>query len=194
MELRGEKNALPIRDYTLFVNNIPVTPARERKLEGREGPSGSGASLKSTCTRRSNEIRVEAFNGVAMGVAETYVGLPVQQKPRPVKGNLYMLAVGVNVFPALPGSTHLAYAAHDAEELGRAWKTRCGGNYGHTLVHVISDGSADKPDKTTILKALTVCRPGRARRHRGDFPRLPRLKRPERELLFRAPGCQARGY
>jgi len=154
MELKGEKNALPIKDYTLFVNNIPVTPARERKIEGRECERFR-RELEIDLHEQSNEIRVEAFNGVAMGVAETYVGLPVRQKPRPVKGNLYMLAVGVNVFPALPGSTHLAYAANDAQELGRAWKTRGGGNYGHTLVHVISDGSADKPDKATILKALT---------------------------------------
>ncbi len=37
--LQGEKNALAIQDYSVFVNSIPVTPAQERKLSGRETSS-----------------------------------------------------------------------------------------------------------------------------------------------------------
>jgi WD40 repeat protein len=155
MELKGEKTRLPIRDYTLFVNSIPVTPARERKLSGGEGDRFRRV-LEVDLSDRNNDIRVEAFNGVAMGMAETYVGLPQQVPAALAKGNLYMLTVGVNVFPALPSSSHLAFAAQDAEDLARTWKTRCANNYAHMLVHTVSDNSADKPNKKNILDALRL--------------------------------------
>jgi WD40 repeat protein len=153
IELKGQKTALPILDYTVFVNSIPVTPARERKLSGSEAERFR-RTLEIDLHARSNDIRVEAFNGVAMGVAETYVGLLGQMRPAPVKGNLYMLTVGVNVFPALSSSSHLAYAAQDAEDFGRTWKMRCAENYAHMLVHTISDNSMDEPNQQNILDAL----------------------------------------
>jgi WD40 repeat protein len=153
LDLHGEKNALAIRDFSVFVNHIPVTPARERKLSGAE-TDRFNRTLQIDLPARSNEIRVEAFNGVSMGIVETYVGLPGEVRPELVKGNLYMLAVGVNAFPALPRRSHLAYAAQDAEELGRSWKIRGAENYAQILVHTISDNSADKPDRKTIMEAL----------------------------------------
>lgn len=153
VELTGEKNALAIRDYSVFVNNIPVTPTSERTLSGSESDRFK-RTLQVDLPAQNNEIRVEAFNGVSMGIAETYVGLSGEVRPAPVKGNLYMLAVGVNVFPALPKRSHLAYAARDAEELGRTWKMRCAENYAHVMVYTISDNSADKPNQKTIMEAL----------------------------------------
>lgn len=153
LDLQGEKNPLAIRDYSVFVNHIPVTPAHERRLAGKETDRFQ-RTLQIDLTAQNNEIRVEAFNGVSMGIAETYVGLSGEAPPAPVKGNLYMLAVGVNAFPALPRRNHLAYAAQDAEELGRTWQKRGVENYRQILVHTISDYSADKPDRKTIMEAL----------------------------------------
>ena len=153
IELYGEKNKLPIRDYSVFVNNIPVTPAQERKLTGSE-INLFRRTLEIDLPAQHNDIRVEAFNGVSIGVAETYIGLSEGMHPKPVKGNLYMLAVGVNVFPALPRRSHLAYAAQDAEELGQTWKMRGADHYTHTMVYTISDNSPDKPNKKTIVDAL----------------------------------------
>ncbi len=153
LELQGEKNPLPIRDYSVFVNHIPVTPAQERKLTGGETERFQ-RTLEIDLPTQQNEIRVEAFNGVSIGVAETYVGLSGGVRPKPVKGNLYILTVGVNVFPALPKQSHLAYAARDAEELGRTWKLRSAEHYARTLVYTISDNSPDKPNQKTIVDAL----------------------------------------
>jgi WD40 repeat protein len=152
-ELKGEKNTLAIRDYNVFVNQIPVTPARERRLSGDEA-GGFRRTFQLDLPARDNEIRVEAFNGVSMGIAETYVGLSGDVRPAPVKGSLYMLAIGVNVFPALPKRNHLDYAAQDAEEFSKAWKIRSAENYAKIIVHTISDNSADKPDQQTIVSAL----------------------------------------
>jgi WD40 repeat protein len=153
LELQGEKTALPIRDFSVFVNQIPVTPARERTLAKGEADSFR-RTLQIDLTERENEIRVESFNGVSMGVAETYVGLSAEVRTAATRGNLFMLAVGVNVFPALPRRSHLAYAARDAEELGRAMGIRSAENYKQIFVHTVSDHSADKPDRTTIESAL----------------------------------------
>jgi hypothetical protein len=153
LDLQGEKNALAIRDYSVFVNHIPVTPARERKLSGEE-TDRFHRTLQIDLPARNNEIRVEAFNGISMGLAETYVGLSGEVRPASIKGNLYLLAVGVNVFPALPRRSHLAFAAQDAEALGQEWEIRAKENYEQIRVHTISDHSADKPDRKTILSAL----------------------------------------
>jgi len=153
IELKGEKGELAIRDYGVFINNIPVTPASERTLSGSETKRFK-RTLEIDLAAQNNEIRVEAFNGVSMGVVETYVGLSGKVRPMPVKGNLYMLTVGVNVFPALPKRSHLAYAARDAEELGRTWKVRCAENYASTIVYTISDNSAEKPNQKSIVDAL----------------------------------------
>lgn len=153
IELHGEKNALPIRDYSVFVNNIPVTPAQERKLTGSETDSFR-RTLQIDLSAQHNDIRVEAFNGISIGIAETYIALSGGMRPKPAKGNLYMLAVGVNVFSALPRRSHLAYAAQDAEELGQTWKMRGAEHYKHTMVYTISDNSPDKPNKKIIVDAL----------------------------------------
>ncbi len=152
-ELKGEKNILPIRDYSVFLNQIPITPARERRLSNDEAGSFR-RTFQLDLPARDNVIRVEAFNGVSMGIVETYVGLSGDVRPTPVKGNLYMLAIGVNVFPALPKRNHLDYAAQDAEEFSRAWKVRSAENYAEFFIHTISDHSADKPDQQTIISAL----------------------------------------
>ena len=62
--------------------------------------------------------------------------------------------MGVNEFPALPKRSHLAYAARDAEELGRTWKMRGAENFARMIVYTISDNSAEKPNQKAIVDAL----------------------------------------
>lgn len=152
LEIFGEKNSIAVKDYTVFVNDIPVTPARERMLAGSD-MDRFRRTVYVDLNARDNDIRVEAFNGSSMGIAETYVGLPAKLKPAPIKGDLYLLAVGVNEFPALPRSSQLAYAAQDAEELAKAWKIKGGGNYTRTMVHILSDLS-EGPDRQSIINAV----------------------------------------
>jgi hypothetical protein len=153
LDLQGEKTGLAIRDYSVFVNHIPVIPARDRRLSGTE-TDRFHRTLQIDLPAQNNEIRIEAFNGVSMGIAEAFIGVQGGVRPEPPRGNLYMLAVGVNAFPALPRRNHLAYAAQDAEELGRVWKMQGAGNFTQILVHTLSDHSAEKPDQSTILSAL----------------------------------------
>lgn len=153
LRIEGEKNALDIQDHTVFVNNIPITPSRERTLSGDDTRRFT-RTIEVDLPAQSNEIRVEAFNGVSMGVAETYVALPHTVKLQTVAGDLYVLSVGVNAFPNLPANMHLAYAARDAEEMAKALQTRGAQHFKQAFTRVLSDDSAIKPDRDNILAAL----------------------------------------
>lgn len=160
LKLEGEKNALAINDYTVYVNNIPVTPSKERKLSGKETERFSRV-IEIDLPSRANEIRVEAFNGVSMGTAEAYIGLPAGTRPATITGDLYILAVGVNVFPNLPANMHLAFAARDAEEMAASLAKRGAGHYKRVFTKVLSDNSTAKPDRDEILAALDFVQQGR---------------------------------
>jgi WD40 repeat protein len=151
--LEGEANALAMRDYAVFVNGIPVTPGRERVLSGSD-TSRFVRTVEIDLPARTNEIRVEAFNGVSMGMAEAYIGLPPGVRPPEVAGNLYVLAVGVNAFPDLPEALNLAFAAQDATGMAQALERRGAGRFKQTFVKVLSDASEDKPTRASILSAL----------------------------------------
>lgn len=153
LKVEGEKNVLALKDYSVFVNGIPVTPSRQRVLAGLESAQFT-RSLQLDLTARANDIRVEAFNGVSMGVAETYVGLQGDVTPAHVNGDLYMLTIGANVFPNLPKRMHLAYAAQDAEEVGKTLQLQGIGNYEHIYMHTLSD-STEKPDHDAVMAALS---------------------------------------
>jgi WD40 repeat protein len=161
LKLDGEKNALDIRDYTVFVNNIPVTPNRERQLRGREAREFS-RTIEIDLPARANDIRVESFNGVSMGVAETYVSLDREVAPPREAGNLYVLAVGINVFRELPESMHLAFAARDAEQLASSLAEKGKGYYKQVHTRVLSDGSRTRPTRRAINDALSFVQQAQA--------------------------------
>jgi WD40 repeat protein len=162
LQLEGEQNALPIKDYTVFVNGIPVTPSRERSLSGRDAARFE-RTVEIDLPAKANEIRVEAFNGVSMGVEETYVGLPTDVRPATVEGNLYVLAIGVDAFPDLPPNLNLAFAAEDAEAMAATLQREAAGYYAQVFLKVLSDKQPVKPDRDAILSALDFVKQGGAR-------------------------------
>ena len=153
LHVEGEKNSLDIRDFTVFVNSVPVTPNKERKLAGGDALRFS-RTVEVDLPAAANEIRVEAFNGVSMGVAETYIGLPQHVRPERIEGDLYVLAIGVNAFTNLPAGMHLAYAARDAEKMAKALETRGAGFYRRVHTRILSDRVPDKPEREAILSGL----------------------------------------
>ncbi|HET6719564.1 MAG TPA: hypothetical protein VFH22_07940, partial [Rhodocyclaceae bacterium] len=82
--------------------------------------------------------------------------LPVARWPSPFpqRGDLYVLAVGVNAFSALPVSMHLGFAANDADAIALAFKKNAEEQYRNVRTLVLSDGSADKPDRAAVIRAL----------------------------------------
>ncbi len=153
LQLQGERNRRDMENVTVFVNNIPVTPSLERRLSGREAERFT-RKLEVDLFSRANNIRVEAFNGVSMGVAESFIDLPEGTRLGAEPGDLYLLAVGVDVFPNLPKRTHLVYAARDAEEMAKTLKTRGSGYFKKVYTEVLTDNTPVKPDAISILAAL----------------------------------------
>lgn len=154
LDILGEKGARKTLDLAIFVNGIPVTPARERELSPTESERFT-RSVSLPLFQRENEIRVEAFNGLSLGVAETYLSLPEALPRKTPVGNLYLLAIGVNDFPALKEGTNLLYAARDAEEITRAFKEYGAGHFRRVHSRLINDNTPEKPTRAAILDALS---------------------------------------
>lgn len=147
-----EKNSLPMRDYAVYVNNIPVTPTKERRLSTRED-GRFAREVEFELQARESVIRIEVNNGRSVGLAEKAFSLREAAIMRPAPGDLYLLAVGVNHFPKLVGAD-LAFAARDAEQLERFFASDGKRQYARVHTKVLSDVSPAKPERAAILDAL----------------------------------------
>lgn len=161
LQLQAEKNSLGILDYVVFVNTIPVTPYLERTLTGKESQHFE-RTITIPLNSRDNEIRLEAFNGVSMGVAEIHVGLDQPTKSTPSAGDLYLLSIGANAFPGLPKRMHLAFAAKDAEDIAKTLQDRGAGVFKHIHLQTMTDSSTQKPDRNNVIEALKFVRQAKA--------------------------------
>lgn len=153
LRLEVEKGGLPMNDYTVFVNGIPVTPYRDRQLSGKE-QAGFVRQLDLDLYGDDNFIRVETGHGNALGLAEVWVGLPRTIPPPRRAGNLYLLSVGVNTFTGLPESMHLEFAAQDASAISQALTERARPLFKQVHVQLLNDFSGEKPERAAIVKAL----------------------------------------
>jgi WD40 repeat protein len=151
----------PMRDLSVFVNSIPVLSGRERLLGDAER-TGFTREVELELSEAVNEVRIESFTGVSMGLAETVVRLPRPARVPPVRGDLYVLAVGVSRFPGLPPEVQLAYAARDAEEFARRLTAAAGKSFRRVHSKVVSDAGDVGPDRANILAALALLQSARA--------------------------------
>ncbi len=149
-----ERNSIAMQDYGVFVNNMPLTPASRRRLAGKEASSFS-REFEFDVTGRDNLIRIEVGNGASVGLVEKFYALPGAAASRVRRGDLYLLAVGVNQFTKLSGA-NLAYAARDAEEVEKFFRTQGGPGRYYRAVHtrLITDDTEVKPERARILEAL----------------------------------------
>jgi uncharacterized caspase-like protein len=105
---------------------------------------------------------VEVNNGVSLGLAEQWLETPLTQQASPPKGDLYVLAVGVNSFERISSNDKnkipdLKYAVNDAvklAELLRGAATESEFNQVH--VQLLSDASDVKPTRQNIVDALRL--------------------------------------
>lgn len=162
IRVTAERTALPMRDFTVYVNDIPVTPSGERELTADE----AGAFVRDIdipLFALDNEIRVESFTGMSMGVAEGFVRAPVARATAsaPV-GDLFVLAIGNNQFPNLSVQAQLEYASRDAEEFAATLARQSPGTFRRTHVQVLSDTGQQRADRASIMQAVRFLRFARA--------------------------------
>jgi WD40 repeat protein len=149
IRVTAESAGLPMRDVAVYLNDIPITRSRERMLQPTE-TSRFAREIDLPLNRPENELRVEVFNGRSMGVSEKILpGPPVAAETR---GDLYVVAVGANVFPALDRSLYLSYASRDAQEFARAL-TSGAGAFRKVHVQTLNDTGA-LATRAAVLAAL----------------------------------------
>jgi len=151
LKLSVNSDSIDMNDYSVYVNNIPVTPSFERTLKGSEKRSFV-RQLNIPLFNNMNKIRVEIFNGYTMGLSETVVYRKGNVKAAK-KGNLYLLSIGVNQFPKMPGN-NLEFAAADANSLDAYYRKKDKRYFKNIITKSISDVSETKPSKDNILNSL----------------------------------------
>jgi len=153
VRIAARATALPMVDYTVFVNDIPVTRAADRELP----PDRRAAFATDTAIALrpgENRVRVEISTGTSLAVAETHVDVDAPHAAEPPRGNLYVVAVGVNEFPDLAREASLKFAARDAQEMARHFGREGPRHFRKVFVRSLSDLDEGPPDRSSIVDAL----------------------------------------
>ncbi len=161
VRIAGQALGPPMQDLAVFVNGIPVTAGRDRRLAGAERTAFS-REVELDLDQPLNEIRVESFTGTSMGLAETVVRARGAARPERTRGDLYVVAVGVSRFPNLGPDVQLAFAARDAEAFARRLPAAAGKQFRRAHVKIVSDSGEVTPDRAGILAALELLQAARA--------------------------------
>lgn len=161
LQVEAERIGPQLRDLALFVNGIPVTASRERGV-GLWESSRIRRAFEVPLDARLNDIRVEAFTDVSMGLARVQVDLQAPVASAQKVGNLYLLAIGASQFDGLPQSTWLSYAARDADIFADTFRRLEGAPFGQRFVKVLSDNAEHKPTRRNVLEALDFLKDAQA--------------------------------
>lgn len=152
VRFRADPTTLPLTDYSVYVNGIPVIPLKDRRVA--DGGTAVEREFAVTLPERENVIRVEAFNGLTMGYAERVVEVGTPPRATP-KGNLHIVAVGVNEFPNLPKQFQLDFAVRDAEAITQYFQAKTRGNFANVNVRLLTDGAATRANIMRELAGLS---------------------------------------
>jgi hypothetical protein len=151
VRVSAESSGLPMREMSVYVNDIPIVLARNRTLTQRESMRFV-RDVPIPLAGPDNDVRAEVFNDRSMGVTERYVqGPPTAVAAQ--RGDLYVLAIGSNQFPELSPDQYLSYAARDAEEFAATLQAIGTNRFRRVHVHTLSD-SKHPATRAAVLEAL----------------------------------------
>ena len=152
-----DSRGTPITEYRVYLNGIPILNPAERTLkEGERLRFKRRVAFEATGD--GDQLRVEAFNGRSMGLAEYYLRAATANPAPQRRGNLYLLAVGVNHFDHIPKGPDrilddLEFAAQDADAFARLMQGAQGHPYERVHVKVLSD-RGNLPTRRAVVEAL----------------------------------------
>lgn len=151
VRISAESSGLPMREMSVYVNDIPVTLARDRGLSPQESMRFV-RDVPIPLSGPENDVRAEVFNGRSLGVTERYMqGPPTSVVAQ--RGDLYILAVGSNQFPELSPSQYLSYAARDAEEFAATLASIGKARFRQVYVRTLSD-TGQPATRAAVLDGL----------------------------------------
>jgi outer membrane protein assembly factor BamB len=149
LKFKVQRTCLPLKDYTVYVNNIPVTLTRDRTI--RSGLDRLAHEIDLPLHENDNTVRIESTSGQSMGLAETH--FHTTRTAPAVKGDLYLLAIGINQFRRMP-TNNLSFAVNDAEKLAERFRAEDGRTFRRVHLRTITDNSRIKPTKREIINQL----------------------------------------
>ena len=85
--------SLPMRDLTVYVNNVPITPSRARPL-GASDAQSVAREVEVDLAEAENVVRVEISNGESLGLDEIVVDAARPLRPLPDPGRRLVFARG----------------------------------------------------------------------------------------------------
>ena len=189
LRVSARATALPMLDYTVFVNDIPVTLARDRELPS-ERRAAFVTDTQIALQPGENRVRVEISTASSLAFAETQIDVAGPPGAALPPGDLYVLAVGVNEFPQLRNAA-LKLAARE--------RTRSR-TLGRGRVQPLPEGPRPRAVRSRRGEARPIAhrrgarvpRRRRGRRHRRTLPCLPwrerrrgKLRSPARDRAHR---------
>lgn len=160
LRFRAEDSALPLESFAVYVNNIPMLSSAQRQVSVNE-KHAMQRELVLPLFEAANVVRVEVFNGKAMGLTEQWVEASTLGSRRRTTGDLYLLAVGVNHFVHLKDAD-LGFAARDAEQVGKRFAREFGRQFRSTHIKVLSDLTDTLPIGANVVKALEFIKAAKA--------------------------------
>jgi WD40 repeat protein len=161
ISIDGERAGPDMQDIAVYVNDIPVTPTKDRSLQASEARQFK-REYEVPLSRSVNDIRVEAFTGLSMGLARIQAELPEGSSPVSTSGDLYVLAIGASRFDGLPEKTWLQYAAKDADTIAGTLRGLASTSFAKRHIRVLTDNSSEKPTRANIVAALEFLKNARA--------------------------------
>jgi hypothetical protein len=145
---RASSSALPIEDWSVFANGIPVVRGRDRQLSAAKGDfTALRREVDIDLHEKLTTVRVEAANAKALGQREVLIEAVAPQPPP--RGDLFVAAIGIGEF-ADAKITPLTYAAHDAEDLAAVLEATGRSRFAQVHRLVMSDNAALKPTSANI--------------------------------------------
>ncbi|WP_411725470.1 hypothetical protein [Methyloglobulus sp.] len=155
--LQAEMNSLPMKDLSIYINSIPVIGGQQRDIKPQEQRYFT-KTFSLPVQAGDNMLRVEVNNGSSIGLLEQLLEIPGStDQAMESKGDLYIVAVGVNQFDnANERMPNLHFAVNDAVELAQLFEQDSGNTFENTYVSILSDDSDLKPTRKNILDAIKV--------------------------------------
>jgi hypothetical protein len=159
LNLKVNKRELPVKEYSVYVNGIPVLRYDERQLSAAE-ENGFSRSHNIPLASGLNEIRVEVMTEKSMGLKTTYIegatGKVISAKDQ--KSDLYVLGIGVDTLVKSPYRS-LRYAVADADAFIGNIRNEGLGEFDNVYVKLLSDTSEILPTRQNITEQLKFFRP-----------------------------------
>lgn len=150
IEVSARGRQLPIEQYTVYVNEVPVTPFAERRLADGERDKFQRRH-EVPLSALQNQLRVEVLTQSSFQVANAFVDVSALAEQQ--KGDLYVLAIGVNELSLMP-ENNLNYAMQDAlaviDTLSQPTSA-----FDQVHVKILSDSSTVTPTRENVLQALS---------------------------------------